>query len=69
MRCVRDPGTVFEVNYLASLNIEVDRIHVNSGGEAGVAAPIVEIVGSLLIQERDGRVVTDLLHIYVRAIG
>ena len=61
MRRVRYFPTVLENNCLSSFYVEVDRVHVYSGREAGIAIPPVEVVGAFLTDVRNRRVMTDLL--------
>ena len=69
VRSVRDPSTVLESDRLATFDIEVDAVEVDSGSEAGVAGPAVEFVGAFLADEGDRRVMADLLERDPGAIG
>ena len=59
----------FELNDLCACDIEVVRVHVDSGHEGRVARPLVEVIRPFLVEVRDWWMVTDLLHVYIRTVS
>ena len=69
MRSVGYSAPVFESDYFAALDIEVDGIHVNTCSETGESRPAVEIIGTFLQEVRDRWMMAYLLQEYFRSIS
>ncbi len=53
--------TVLEEYRFSSNDIKIDCVHVDSGGELGVAKPSVQLLGAFLADEADGWMMANLL--------
>lgn len=70
VRSVFDVGAVAcKLNDFAALHMQVDAVEMRLGTECRVTIPTIQLVRTLLVEERNRRMVSNLFHAYSRPIG